>query len=72
MTRLALPSLPEILLNCTLDALACQELLRYMSEKQNAAVPFVAEDVWELEKLLGRPLRGVAEWAADHKGLFGA
>ena len=49
-----------------------QELLRYMSEEQRAAVPFVAEDVWELEKLLGRPLRGVAEWAADHKGLFGA
>ena len=47
-----------------------QELLRYMVEKQETAVPFDSRDIEDMETLLGRPLRGVAEWAHDHKALF--
>ena len=47
-----------------------QELLRFMVDRQAAAVPFEEADVADMERLLRRPLRGVADWARDHKHLL--
>ena len=41
-----------------------------MAKQQEAAVPYAHKDVADMEKLLGRPLRGVADWAKDHEALL--
>lgn len=55
---------------CEGQPLPLQELLRHMVEHQHLAVPFDRKDVDDMETLLGRPLRGVTEWARDHAHLF--
>lgn len=46
---------------------AFQELMTYLTNKQESAVPFVPQDI---EEILGEPPTTLKRWAKDHKALF--